>query len=86
MFVPSTSPRFVHFGEVYVTENTMMQDLGRYEVSLTTVPDSGQGAPEILQIPVISPGTEDFSLLPHAIQHSVDYSYSWGQYQCEQWN
>ncbi len=48
---------FVHFGEVYVAENTTMEDLGRYEVVLNPAPSSDQILSTRIRFDVILPGT-----------------------------
>ena len=45
---------FTNFAEIYVTENTVMQDLGVYEVTLN--PNPGQSRPDLIQFVVMEPG------------------------------
>lgn len=54
-FMPSPES-FSHFGDIYVVENTMTEDLGRYEISLSAIPFSGHTEPAAVIYDVISQG------------------------------
>jgi hypothetical protein len=54
-FTPSLES-FVHFDEVYFVENTTMEDLGQYEIYVTAAIGSGQVAPDVVDVNVVSLG------------------------------
>ena len=50
-------PNYAHFGEIYFVENTGVQDLGAYEVTVVRAQNSDQTAVNInVLLTVVSPG------------------------------
>ena len=57
-FISNDAPNFIHFGEIYYTENTAVEDLGEYVVDLVSAPDGSQEVGLSISFIVASPGME----------------------------